>query len=157
MLKMSLTQTSGTEKSMNLVDEFGGGDRAENEARTSVSTKGPTGADYPSFNHVSHAIRNFVSNSAKNVSNTQSQTLKALLTNYLKPLLKRLSFNNLIRNNISGLKLTRLGILLMECWVSWLMTWGNGIQWLTSYIKWFLPKLDTKLTTVSFWQLLRPS
>ena len=33
MLKMSQTSTSGTQKFMNLVDEFGGGDCSENEAR----------------------------------------------------------------------------------------------------------------------------
>ena len=55
---------------MGLVDEFGGGDCGENEAkRTFVSTKRPTRADYLSFNYVSHAVSNFVSNSAKNVSN----------------------------------------------------------------------------------------
>ena len=54
---------------MNLVDEFGKGDCGENKARTSASKKRPTRADYPSSDHVSHAIRNFVSNSAKNVSN----------------------------------------------------------------------------------------
>ena len=51
---------------MNLVDEFGKGDCGENEARKIfVSTKRPTGADYPSSNHVSYAISNF----NKNVSN----------------------------------------------------------------------------------------
>ena len=68
MLKMSPTST--TQKSMNLVDEFGGGDRGENEARrASASTKGPTKADYLSSNHVSHTISNIVGNSATNVSN----------------------------------------------------------------------------------------
>ena len=50
---------------MNLVDEFGGGDRGENEARTPASTKGPTGADYPSFDHVSHAVSNYLTPAAK--------------------------------------------------------------------------------------------
>ena len=55
---------------MNLVDEFDGSDRGKNEARkASVSTKELTKADYLSFNHVSHAVSNFVSNFAKNVSN----------------------------------------------------------------------------------------
>ena len=55
---------------MDLVDEFGEGDRNENEAKkASASTKRPIGADYLSSNHVSHAVSNFVSNSAKNVSN----------------------------------------------------------------------------------------
>ena len=58
------------QKSMNLVDEFSEGDCGKNEARkTFASTKRPTGADYLSFNHVSYAISNFVSNSAKNVNN----------------------------------------------------------------------------------------
>ena len=68
MLKMSLTPA--TQKFIYMVDEFGGGNYVENKARkTSASTKGPTGADYLSFNHVSHAVSNFVSNSAKNISN----------------------------------------------------------------------------------------
>ena len=55
---------------MNLVDEFGEGHCGENEAkRVFASGKGPTKADYPSSNHVSHAVSNIVSNSAKNVSN----------------------------------------------------------------------------------------
>ena len=55
---------------MNLEDEFGKGDHGKNEARKAfASTKGPTGKDYPSFNYVSHAVSNIVSNSAKNVSN----------------------------------------------------------------------------------------
>ena len=55
---------------MNLVDEFGRGDRGENEARkASASTKSFTRADYLYFNHVSHTVSIIVSNSAKNVSN----------------------------------------------------------------------------------------
>ena len=55
---------------MNLVDKFGRGNCDENEARSAfASTKGPTGADYPSFNHVRHTVSNIISNSAKNVSN----------------------------------------------------------------------------------------
>ena len=70
MLKMSPTPTSATQKSMNLVDKFGKGDCGENEAKkASASTKKSTGADYQFSNHVSHAVRNFISNSAKNVSN----------------------------------------------------------------------------------------
>ena len=58
---------------MDLVDEFGGGDYGENEARrTSASTKRSTGADYPSSNHVSHAVGNF----AKNVSNYLTADVK---------------------------------------------------------------------------------
>ena len=50
---------------MNLVDEFGEGDRGENEARTPASTKEPTGADYPSSDHVSHAVSNYLTPAAK--------------------------------------------------------------------------------------------
>ena len=68
MLRMS--PTSSTQKSLILVDEFGGGDCGKNEAKkASTLTKMPTGADYLSSNHVSHAVSNIVSNSAKNVSN----------------------------------------------------------------------------------------
>ena len=55
---------------MDLVDEFGKGDCGKNEARkTSASRKGLTGVDYQSFDYVSHAVSNFISNFAKNVSN----------------------------------------------------------------------------------------
>ena len=55
---------------MNLVDEFGGGDYGENEAKkTFASTKRPIRADYPFSNHVSHTVSKIVSNSAKNVNN----------------------------------------------------------------------------------------
>ena len=69
MLKIGLTPTSATQKSMNLIDEFYKGDCSENKARTFALTKGPTGAEYPSSDHVSHAVSNFVGNFAKNVSN----------------------------------------------------------------------------------------
>ena len=65
MLRMSSTSTSSTQKSMNLVGEFGGADCGENEARTPASTKGPTGADYPSSDHVSHAVSNYLTPAAK--------------------------------------------------------------------------------------------
>ena len=68
MLKMSSTPT--TQKSIDVVDEFGRGDCGENEARKiSALTKRPTGAYYLFFDHVSHAVSNFVSNFAKNISN----------------------------------------------------------------------------------------
>ena len=104
ILRISPTSMSVTQKSMNLVDEFGRGDRGENEARTSASIKGPTRADYLSSNHVSHAVSYYL-----------TQTLKRLLINYVKLLLKRLSFNTLIWNNTSGLKLTYLGMQLVGC------------------------------------------
>ena len=104
MLRMSPTPTSATQKSMNLVDEFGGGNCGENEARAPASTKGPTRADYLSSDHVSYAVSNYLTPDAKK-----------LLTNYVKPLLKRLSFNTSIRNDTSGSKLTRLGMHLVGC------------------------------------------
>ena len=55
---------------MYLVDEFGRGNCSENEERkTSVSIKGPTKADYLSSNHGNYVVSNFISNSAKNISN----------------------------------------------------------------------------------------
>ena len=70
MLKMNPTPTSSMQKLMNLVDEFAGGDYDENEVRrTSALMKRPAGADYPSSNHVSYTVNNFVSNSAQKVSN----------------------------------------------------------------------------------------
>ena len=58
------------QKSMNLVNEFGRGDYGENKAkRASASMNRPTGMDYPSFDHVCHAVSNIVSNSTQNVSN----------------------------------------------------------------------------------------
>ena len=70
MLRMSPTPTSAMQKLIDLVDEFGGGDRSENEAKkTFASTKKPTGADYPFSDHVSHSVSNFVKNFANNVSN----------------------------------------------------------------------------------------
>ena len=50
---------------MNLVDEFGGGDCGKNEARAPASTKEPTRADYPSSDHVSHAVSNYLTPDAK--------------------------------------------------------------------------------------------
>ena len=83
MLKMSLTSTSVTQKSMNLVDEFGGGDCGENEARTSASTKGPTRADYPSSDHVSHAVSNYLTPDAKKAFDQLCQAFtKATILQY---------------------------------------------------------------------------
>ena len=69
MLRISPTRISATQKLINLDNEFGRGNCDENETETSTSTKKPTRADYLSSDHVSHAVSNFVSNSAKNVSN----------------------------------------------------------------------------------------
>ena len=65
MLRMSPAPKSATQKSINLVDEFGGGDCGKNEARTPASTKGPTRADYLSSDHVSHAVSNYLTSDAK--------------------------------------------------------------------------------------------
>ena len=65
MLRMSPIPTSVTQKLINLVDEFGGGDRGENEARTSASTKRPTGVGNLSSNHVSHIVSNYLTPDAK--------------------------------------------------------------------------------------------
>ena len=67
---------------MNLVDEFGGNDCDENEARTFELIKEPIGADYPSFNHVSYAVSNIVSNSAKNVCNYLIPNAKRALNQF---------------------------------------------------------------------------
>ena len=69
LLRMSPTLKSAMQKLVNLVDQFDEGDCGKNEAKTSASTKEPTGVHYPSFNHVSYVVSNFVSNFAKNVSN----------------------------------------------------------------------------------------
>ena len=72
-----MSPTPTMQKLMNLIHEFGGGDRGENEAKmASASTKTPTGADYLSSNHVSHAISNIVSNSAKKISNYPTSDAK---------------------------------------------------------------------------------
>ena len=53
-----------------MINEFGRGNRGKNDTRkASALTKGPTGEDYPSFDHISHTVSNIVSNFAKNVSN----------------------------------------------------------------------------------------
>ena len=70
MLRISPTPISATQKLIDLVDEFGRGDCDKNEEKkTFALIKRPTRADYLSSNHVSYVVRNFVSNSAKNVSN----------------------------------------------------------------------------------------
>ena len=69
-LMLKISPISTTQKFMNLGNKFDGGDRDKNEARrASASTKGPTGADYTSSNHVSYAVSNIVSNFTPNVSN----------------------------------------------------------------------------------------
>ena len=71
---------------MNLVDEFGGGDCGENEARTSASTKGPTGADYPSSDYVSHAVSNYLTPDARKAFDQLRQTFtKALILQHFDP------------------------------------------------------------------------
>ena len=59
------------------IDKFGRSDCGENEARrASASIKGPIEAGYPSSNHVSHTVRNIVSNFVKNVSNYLTPNVK---------------------------------------------------------------------------------
>ena len=66
MLKMSPILTSATQKSMNLVNEFGSGDCDENEARKAfTSIKKPIGADYLLANHVNHIVSNCLTSEAK--------------------------------------------------------------------------------------------
>ena len=91
MLEMS--PTSITQKLMNLIDEFGRGDRGKDEAKkTSTSTKRPIGADYPSSNHVRHAFSNIVSNSAKNVSNYLTPDAKKAFDQLCQAFTKALIF-----------------------------------------------------------------
>ena len=78
-----MSLTSIMQKLINLVDEFGGGDRSENEVRRAfASIKKSPKADYLSSDHIIYTVSNIVSNSAKNVSN------------YLNPDAKR-AFNQL--------------------------------------------------------------
>ena len=66
---LGISPTPTTQKLMNLVNKFGKGNHGENEARRAfASTKGPIEKDYLFSNHVSYAVSNIVSNSAKNVS-----------------------------------------------------------------------------------------
>ena len=62
---------------MILFDLFVSSDCDENEVkRASVSLKEPTKVDYLSFDHVNHAVSNFVSNSGKNISNYPTPNAK---------------------------------------------------------------------------------
>ena len=71
---------------MNLVDEFGGGDRGENEARAPASTKEPTGADYLSSDHVSHAVSNYLTPATKKAFDQLRQAFtKALILQHFDP------------------------------------------------------------------------
>ena len=92
MFRISLRPTSVTQKLMNLIDEFARGDCGENEARTSASTKGPTGADFLSSDHVSHAVSNFISNSANNVSNYLTPDAKKAFNQLRQTFTKALIF-----------------------------------------------------------------
>ena len=143
---LTISPTSTTQNSMNLVDEFGGGDHGENEARAPASTKEPTGADYPSSDHVSHAVSNYLTPDAKKAFGQLRQAFTEA------PILQQFDPEQYIRVETDA-----SGMLLVECWVSWPMTRADGIRWPTSRLKWFLPKLDTKLTTASFWPLLKLS
>ena len=86
MLRMSSTPTSVMQKSINLVDEFGGGNRGENQAKTSVSTKRPTRPDYPSFDHISHAVSNYLTPDAKKTFDQLRQAFtEALILQHFDP------------------------------------------------------------------------
>ena len=62
---LGMSQTSTTQKLINLADGFCRGDCGENEVRrASASIKGLIGADYLSSNYISHTVSNIVSNSA---------------------------------------------------------------------------------------------
>ena len=91
MLMMSPASTSATQKLMNLIVEFDGDNCGKNKARkTSASTKGSTRADYLSFNYDSHAVSNFVSNSAKNVSNYLTPDTKKAFDQFCQAFTKAL-------------------------------------------------------------------
>ena len=93
MLKISPTQISATQKLMDLVNEFG--DCGENKRRkTSALMKGPTKGDYLSSNYVSHAVSNFVSNSAKNVSNYLTPDAKKTFDQLRQPFTKAPNFQH---------------------------------------------------------------
>ena len=101
---------------MDLVNEFGGDDCDENEARKiSTSIKGLTGADYPSSNYVSHAVSNFVNNSAKNVNNYPTPDAKKafdqLRQSFTKaPILQHFNLEQFIRveTDASGYAISRV-------------------------------------------------
>ena len=95
MLKMSPIATSETQKLINLVDEFGGGDCGENKVRsTSALRKRPIKGDYPSFNHVSHAVSNFISNFAKNGSNYLTPDAKSAFNQLRQAFIEMPIFQN---------------------------------------------------------------
>ena len=74
---MSPIPTSATQKLIDLVDKFGRDNQSKNEVKkTFALTKKSTKVDYPSFNHVSHAVSNFVNNFVKNVSNYLTPDVK---------------------------------------------------------------------------------
>ena len=67
MLRISPIST--TQKLINMVNVFDRDNCGENKAKkTSMSTKGSTGADYLFSDHVSHAVSNFVSNLPKTLA-----------------------------------------------------------------------------------------
>ena len=157
MLRMSPIPTSATQKLMNLVDEFGRGDCGKNKVRTSVLTKGPIKADYPSSNHVSHVVSNFVSNSAKNVSNYLTSDAKKAFDQLCQafteaPILQHFDPEQYIRveTDLFG---HAIGGMLSQ------LTNDLGQWYLVAYFlrKMIPAKLDTKLTMVSFWPLLKTS
>ena len=156
MLRISPTPTSAIQKSMNLFDEFGGGNCSENKARTSASTKGSTRADYPSSNYVSQTVSNFVNNFVKNVNNYLTPDTKRAFDQLRQGFTKVLILQQLNLKQYIWVETDASGHVTGGVWVNWLMTWANSIRWSISRVKSFLPKFDTKFTTVSLWPSLRP-
>ena len=143
---------------MNLVDGFSRGDCGDNEARkTSALTNRSYKVDYLSFDHASHTVSNFVSNSAKNVSNYLTPDAKRAFDQLRQAFTEVPIFQHFDPEQYIQVELICQGMLLVKCWVKWPMTWVNGIWWPTSRVKWSLLKHDTKLITVSFWPFFRPS
>ena len=108
MLKIGPIPTLPMPNLMDLVDEFDGGNRDENKARkTSALTKRPTGADYPSSDHVNHVISNFVRNFAKNVSNYLTSDTKRVFNQLYQafteaPIFKHFDLEQYIRVKIDA-------------------------------------------------------
>ena len=99
---------------MDLVDEFDV--YGENEGRrTSALTKGPISADYLSSHHVSHAISNFVSNSAKNISNYLTPDAKRAFDQLLQAFIEAPILQNFDPKRYIQVEPMHLDMLLLEC------------------------------------------
>ena len=70
---------------MDLVDKFGRGNCSRNKAKKIfVSIKGPTGADYLPFNHVSHIVSNFAKNFSDYLNPDAKKTFDQLCQAFIK-------------------------------------------------------------------------